>query len=196
MLIQKSLVGLILVLESSWAYAIPIAGTDCGEPDRIAGLTGATYCAYGDGNFRAADINGFYGDSWTEVSELAPGDGALSDADGFFSATSVDGWGQIPNSGTWSIDTAFWDMYDGAVISMHIGNAGEISPDSWAWLIEDDATFGDWYVEYVSCETCTAGGLSNLKLWGTGGPSVPEPGIVWLLSTGLIAIGFARRKRS
>ena len=200
MLFQKSLAGLILVLASSFAYAIPIAGGTCGEPDRVAGLTGATYCAYGDGNFDVADINGFYGDGWTNVSELETmaDDGTVfSLTDGYFSATADAGWGLIPNSGSWTIDATFWDMYDGAVISMHIGNAGEVSPDSWAWLIEDGATFGDWFVEYVSCETCTAGGLSNLKLWGIGGSTnVPEPGILWLLSAGLIAIGFARRKRS
>ena len=197
MLFQKSFAGLILVLTSSFACAIPIAGGTCGEPDRVAGLTGATYCAYGDGNFQASDIDGFYGGSWTEISTLEPGDGAISATDGLFSATSDAGWGLIPNSGTWTIDASFWDIYDGAVISMHIGNAGKISPDSWAWLIEDGTTMGDWFVEYVSCETCTAGGLSNIKLWGIGeSTNVPEPGILWLLSAGLIAIGFTRRKRS
>ncbi|MEL0586969.1 MAG: PEP-CTERM sorting domain-containing protein [Candidatus Thiodiazotropha sp. (ex. Lucinoma kazani)] len=179
-------------------FANPIEGDTCPDPlitlDRSATLEGAAECAYGLGNPDASDINVYWGDefSWLMAGEIALADGASGGSDGYFSATADGGWGAIPNSGTWEIATAFWDVYDNAVITMHVGNGGG-DPDHWAWLMSDGALSGDWNLEQISGN---GGGLSNFKLWGTETTaSVPEPTTLTLIGIGLAGLGFARRKK-
>ena len=174
------------------AWANPIAGDTCGVPDRVAFLEGTQHCAYGEDNPDADDLAGYYGDDWMQISELT-GNGT----DGLFSATvtTIGGWDNIPNSGTWAIDASFWSMYGEAVISMHIGN-GAGDPDHWAWLVVNEETYGNWSLDYIDGGTGKGGGLSNLKLWGRG-IAVPEPAVVWLLSFGLIGMmGMSRLRKA
>lgn len=194
---MRQLINLIATLAvaafSTSTFAVPtvVAGGTCGDPDRTATSTGASMCAYESAiNFGAADIQAIYPtDPWVDAGELT-GDGT----DGFFSATSNQGWGNIPNDGTWSISSAFWSTYDEAVISMHIGQ-GNGDPDAWAWLITPGTLSGDWSLSYIAGGSEKGGGLSNLRLWGRGnGTTVPEPGIVALLATGLLLTGLVRRR--
>jgi len=187
---MKLITAIALAAFSVKALAIPIAGGTCGVPDRTATLTLASQCASGLKNPKASDLATYYsGDSWANVGELTA-DGT----DSLFSATANNGWGVIPNSGTWAIDASFWTMYDEAVISMHIGN-GAGDPDHWAWLVLDLETAGTWSLDYVSGGTGKGGGLSNLKLWGRGsGTPVPAPGILGLMFIGLTGMTLARRR--
>lgn len=190
-----SVMALVLLgMVSNTAFAIVVLNTDtCGEPDRTATMSGALHCAYGLNNPDADTINGYYGDVWADAGELT-GDGT----DGFLSATSDAGWGAIPNSGTWAIDASFWDLYDSAVITMHIGN-GNGDPDHWAWSMMDGATAGTWSLDYTyGPDTSTnGGGLSNIRLWGVQGQtSVPAPGAAILLGLGLIGLVGIRKKIS
>lgn len=195
---MKLLMAVVLAAFSATSMAVPstpsptvVSGDTCGAPDRTATLTGASKCAYDEGiNFGVADIQAIYPtDPWVAAGELT-GDGS----NGFLKATADQGWGNIPNGGEWSISSTFWTMYDEAVITMHIGQ-GNGDPDAWAWLITPDTLSGDWSLEFVAGGSTKGGGLSNLKLWGRGdGTTVPEPGIVALLATGLLLMGVIRRK--
>ncbi len=199
MLINK-LLGLAIVLASSSVYATSgtVAGDTCGVPDRTATLSASDYCSYGEANPDADDILGYYaGDAWLNEGELT-GDGT----DDYLSATSSIGWGSIPNNGTWGIDSSFWTMYDQAVITMHVGHAGDAAPDHWAWLVTAGELTGTWSLDFAGpCDgegavDCRGGGLSNIKLWGRGeGTTIPEPSILWLMGAGLLGMGVLRRRR-
>ena len=201
----KFMGALALAASSTSLFANPIVGDTCGSPHRTATMSGAAQCAYvpdntvspiydPNGTIGAADIAYFYGDSWTQVGELAGADGT----NGYLTATSAVGWGQIPNNGTFAIDASFWSVYDSAVITMHVG-AGQATPDGWAWMMIDGTSAGTWSVsELPICLTpdvrCNGGGLSNIMLWGAGDGNVPEPGVLALLATGLIGMGVVRRR--
>ena len=197
MKLNKLIMTLALTAFSAVAYAVPtvVSSDTCGEPDRVATLTGASMCAYdGVGNLKVGDINAIYpSTAWSSAGEIAGADGDTSSlTDGYLTVESFIGWGEIPNNGTWAIDADFWTMYDEAVISMHVGGGGN-SPDAWAWLITPDIISGEWDLDLLT--ESNGGGLSNMKLWGRGdGHTVPEPGIVALLAMGLLGMVAARRK--
>ena len=192
--IHKLLLATVISMVSASSWAIPtiVAGETCGAPDRTATLSSSTSCSYDSAvNFGDTDIdNIFPADSWSKVSELEdPG----SFTDGAFSATADNGWGSIPNGGTWSIDQSFWDIYDEAVISMHVGQGGG-NPDAWAWLVTPETLNGSWSLSFVDGGSIKGGGLSNLKLWGRKSIAVPEPAVTSLLALGLAAMFATRRK--
>lgn len=186
---------LVLGMVSSNASAVVVLNTDtCGAPDRTATMTDALHCAYGNGNPGADTIAVHYGDIWVDAGEVV--DTTPGGADGYLTATSNEGWGNIPNSGTWEIDAAFWDLYDSAVISMHVGNGGG-DPDHWAWMMNDGATSGTWSLDFLPDGLTGGGGLSNIRLWGVEGEtSVPAPGAAILLGLGLIGLVGMRKRRS
>ncbi len=199
--------ALILLVLATAAGANPISADTCGEPGRIATMTGADECAYAPypgldptGTMSASDIEHFFPvapDTWQEVGEVTDADGT----DGYLTATSNEGWGAIPNSGSWAIDASFWLDYEFAVISMHVGG-GQVAPDNWAWLMSDGATSGTWSLDFISsyCDStdvrCNGGGLSNIKLWAAGEITrVAEPGTLALFGIGLLGLGLRRRRK-
>jgi len=195
----KFMSAMALAVFSASVFANPVAGNTCGEPDRQATVDLAIQCAYAptttapiydpNGTLSAADIAYFYGDTWENAGSLT-----ANGTNGFFSATSNAGWGAIPNSGTWAIDSSFWAQFDKAVISIHVGS-GQFAPDNWAFLMLDGALSGNWSLDLINLDA-TGGGLSNIKLWGVRGETVPEPGIVALLAVGLLGMVVVRRKKT
>ena len=203
----KFIGALALTTLSASVFANPIAGTTCGA-DRIGTASGATHCAYAtyavgtaqefdvNGTFKAADIATLYGDTWVIADELE-GPGAFGvAANGYLYATATNGWGPVPNSGTFGIDESFWDVYDHAVLSIHIGGGQSIA-DNWAWLMDNGLTdLQTWSITVDPAFVTNGGGLSNIKLWGVRGGNVPEPGMIALLAVGLVSIAVVRRKKT
>lgn len=161
--------------------------------DRSAFLDSSVSGIWGNNENPSEELIGSaFGGIWTKQGELAGSNGAND----LLAINVLSGeWGGIPVSGTWSIDPSFWTTYARAVISMHIGHGGG-DPDYFAWLITPGATSGTWGLVRNSGK---GGGLSNMKLWGSGTPEkrVPDDGssLVMLL-LGLMVVGFFRRFRS
>lgn len=167
------------------AYALPIA---CGDSHRVASLDTATSCTSQKigSTVHASDINSIFGGSWTIAGELKS-----TGSSGFLSGTGT-GWGQGTASGTWSIDSNFWNNYGFAVISMHVGGGNTNYVDSFEWRIIDKDTSGLWTYNKLNG---TAGGMSNLQLWGSGKPTIkaPEPSALILMLIGMVSLGLFRR---
>jgi hypothetical protein len=143
------------------------------------------------GTAKDDDITDAFGDAWTNEGDTNAGNGL---SNGLLTITLTGGaWGQGgPFTGTWAIDSSFWDMYGRAVISMHVGG-GQHDPDWFLWEIETGGTSGTFSYAKLGG---TGGGLSNLNLWGAGEPEqVPDAGTsAILLGLGLISVALFRRK--
>lgn len=173
----------------SSANALIISGTN-----RSFEIDPATSGTSGAGsNPGASDVGSFFGGTWTSAGERnSPG------TDNFFTVNLLAGvWGSGDNSGTWGIAPSFWSTYGSAVISVHVGQGGG-DPDYWMFRIPHNTTSGTWAYDIFSG---TGGGLSNIKLWGSGTPKppggqgVPDGGFTLaLLGLGLGLVVIARRK--
>ncbi|MEH6910056.1 MAG: PEP-CTERM sorting domain-containing protein [Oceanicoccus sp.] len=181
----KLFIGTILLAMCSVSNAATIG---CGS-GRTAELGDASSCTASDGgNAHGSDLTAAFTGTWSNVgSETSTGNSGS-----FFDVTLSSGsWGSSPAAGTWTISSGFWDVYDSAVISMHVGGGNRDATDQWLWEVDTNETSGTW--AYLT-NTVGAGGLSNLHLWGTGGSAqVPEPGSIALLVLGLFGLGLARK---
>jgi hypothetical protein len=145
-----------------------------------------------NGTAQAGDIQNAFGGTWTNEGDTNSGNGL---ADGLLTITLTGGtWGGGgPFTGTWAIDSSFWDIYGRAVISMHVGG-GQHDPDWFLWEISTGGTSGTFSYAKLGG---TGGGLSNLNLWGTGEPvqEVPDSATsAILLGLGLVSVALFRRK--
>jgi hypothetical protein len=169
---------ILLLLLSTSANAGLIS---CGDSYRQASLNSAESCAtYILGStIKQSDLSG-----WVKEGELT-GNG---DNDLF----SVSGWGSESDNGTWKINGSFWDTYGAALITMHVGGGQKNAVDNFVWVVTPDSLSGTWTYDKLKGK---GGGLSNLKLWGSGTPTVkvPEPSTLLLVLIGLFSLGFTRR---
>ena len=160
---------------------------DCGDSYRKASLGAADSC-YSQtigSTVKAWDLASITGNSWTQVGELG-----AAGSDGWF---SVSGWGSNAASGSWAISSAFWKTYGSALITMHVGGGQKDAVDNFEWVVTPEETSGNWLYSKLLGK---GGGLSNIKLWGTGTPQVevPESGSWLMLLIGLFSIAVLRRK--
>lgn len=169
---------ILLLLLSTSANAGLVS---CGDAYREASLDSAESCVTHiiGSTIKQSDLTG-----WVERGELT-GNGN----DGLF---SVSGWGSESASGTWQINSSFWDTYGAALITMHVGGGQKDAVDNFVWVVTPDELSGTWTYDKLSGK---GGGLSNLKLWSSGTPTVkvPEPSTLLLMLIGLFSLGFARR---
>ncbi|MBL9189745.1 MAG: VPDSG-CTERM sorting domain-containing protein [Opitutaceae bacterium] len=141
----------------------------------------------------AGDVGAFFGGTWTSAGERTS-----AGTDNFFTVNLLAGsFGSGDASGTWSIAPSFWSTYGSAVISVHVGQ-GQGDPDYWMFGIPANTLSGTWAYDIFSGG---GGGLSNIKLWGSGTPrppvtqGVPDGGFTLaLLGLGLGLVVIARRK--
>lgn len=161
----------------------------CGDVYRSASLDSADLCyAQTIGStVKASDLTTITGSTWTQAGELT-----ASGTDGLFTVTGT-GWGTGSASGTWSISSAFWNTFGEALITMHVGGGQKNAVDNFEWTVSADNLSGTWSYSKLSGK---GGGLSNIKLWGTGTPTVhaPEPSTLLLMLLGLGSITLVRRK--
>lgn len=187
-----NLIGLLTAICTCIANADVI--TCVPDDQRVATLGDAIECRTQDSiNLNDSDdLNALFGTNyiWVKEGELTnEGSNDLFTVNTDFGGTDV--------TGTWSIDESFWSTYGRAVITMHVGHGGG-NPDAFAWLITPGETSGFFSYERV---TGGGGGLSNMFLFGSGIPDIPdiklpEPNIGALLVIGLLSIFFARRRIS
>ena len=200
--LSASLVAVVASLAlSGQAEAGPITCPTTGTPNRQMTLGDAISCYSGDSvNPNAGTVAGHLGGSWISEGTVVGSNGT---DDLFTVFVTTGGWGSIPASGTWAIDSSFWSTYGRAAISAHVGQGGG-NPDYWVFEILPNSLSGTWSLAKLSG---TGGGLSNMQLWGSGtatpctencGPSVvPEPASMLLMGSGLVALaGRLRRRRA
>jgi hypothetical protein len=186
-------VGLVYLLTTP--FTVEASSITCAGTDRSLTLGDSTLCTQGaSANPDAALIN-TQGGQWTGI--WSP-EGALTAAgtDDLFTVTLLGGsFGAGNVDGTWTIAPEFWQTWGRGVISAHVGEGGG-DPDWWLFLLEPGDTAGTW--SYL-VNSGPGGGLSNLKLWGSGTPvqiqSAPEPASLFLLGTGLTGLAVAIRRR-
>lgn len=184
-----SFFGLLMSVCASAANAGLIT---CEPSDqRVATLGDALECKTDvDINLNDADdLNALFETNYAWIKE---GELTAEGSDDLFSV-ATDSWG-TDVTGTWAIDSSFWNVYSRAVITMHVGHGGG-NPDAFAWVITPGQTSGSFTYERVGGK---GGGLSNMFLFGSGTPNItlPESNIGILLVIGLLSIFFARRRVS
>ena len=162
---------------------------NCGDSYRKASLGAADTCyAQTIGStVKAWDLPAITGSSWTQVGELGS-----AGSNGWL---SVSGWGANSASGGWAISQDFWATYGSALITMHVGGGQKDAVDNFEWVVTPEETSGNWLYSKLMGK---GGGLSNIKLWGTGTPQpqveAPESSSWLLLLVGLLSIALLRRK--
>lgn len=182
---------LVLTLVTGWCTSSAFASLITCLPDnqRVASLSDAIECkTLNSVNLNSpAQIDALYddlGDPWVKEGELTG-----AGTNDLFTVTA-DSWG-VDVEGQWYIADSFWYTYSRAVITMHVGHGGG-NPDAFAWLITPGETSGYFSYQRISG---TGGGLSNLFLFGSGGPLliVSESNIALLLLMGLCSLVISRR---
>lgn len=108
---------------------------------------------------------------------------------------------QSGSTGTWGFDANIWDEYDTIAIGFKFGTGNK--PDEWfVFEVVSDIFSGDWKFVNVFGR---GGGLSHVNLYGILGTGdngedppqgIPEPGILFLLGAGLLAIMGIRRRQA
>jgi len=159
----------------------------CGDSYRTASLDSADSCQAQrlSTTVKDSDLTSLFGGSWTQVGELK-----ANGTDKMFSVSGT-GWGSGSASGSWAIDSSFWSTYGIALITMHVGG-GRNGVDNFEWVVTPEDLSGTWSYAKLSGN---GGGLSNIKLWGSGTPiiKVPESGTLMLMFLGLAGVVSTRR---
>ncbi len=160
----------------------------CGDVYRQASLNSAESCLSQTlgSTVKQSDLTTLFGGTWVKQGELT-GNGS----NGLFSVSGAN-WGNEDVTGTWQINSSFWDTYGAALITMHVGGGQKNAVDNFEWVVTPDSLAGTWSYDKLKGK---GGGLSNIKLWGSGTPTikVPEPSALLLMLIGLFSLGFARR---
>jgi hypothetical protein len=184
-IVLRVTVPAVLLFLSAIANAGLVA---CGDAYRQASLNSAESCLSQTigSTVKQSDLTSLFGGTWVKQGELT-GNGS----NGLFSV-SGSSWGNEDVSGTWQIDSSLWNSYGAALITMHVGGGQKNAVDNFEWVVTPDSLSGTWSYDKLKGK---GGGLSNIKLWGSGKPTikVPEPSTLLLLLIGLFSLGFARR---
>jgi hypothetical protein len=160
----------------------------CGDTYRKASLNSAESCKSQTlgSTVKSSDLTAIFGGTWVKQGELT-GNGS----NGLFSVSGAS-WGNEDVNGTWLINSSFWNTYGSALITIHVGGGQKNAVDNFEFVVTPNSLSGTWSYDKLKGK---GGGLSNIKLWGSGKPTikVPEPSALFLLLIGLFSLGFVRR---
>ena len=108
-----------------------------------------------------------------------------------------EGWltltGAGTNSGTFSISSAAYDIFDDIAIGFKVG-AGQLDPDWGVFALVDGTLSGTWSVSGNQS-------MAHANLYGSGTSSsvtalaIPEPGSVALFGLGLVGLAVTRKRK-
>lgn len=146
--------------------------------------------ASGTGNITGNPMNDLFLNGATgagyEFADKQDGAGGTSGAYSIFYTQSGD-------TGTWSFDSSFWDIYDTGAIGFKFGTGN--TPDEWfVYELQDGISSGDW--QFIAGLISHGGGLSHINLYGVrGSTDVPEPGTLALLGIGAVMLSLSQRKK-
>jgi hypothetical protein len=100
---------------------------------------------------------------------------------------------QSGSTGTFSFASSLWDTWSEIAIGFKFGTGN--NPDEWfVYSLNPSISSGSWQFVNVFGR---GGGLSHIQLYGIpGGTTVPEPSTLALLGIGMLAAGFARRRKT
>lgn len=97
------------------------------------------------------------------------------------------------SSGTWSVDSSYWSMFDEILLIFKGGNNSLVG-----YLADDGATGGDWDSPFTDPPFDLTGNtelqdVSHISYYGRGTPAeVPEPSLLVLLMLGLGSVALGR----
>jgi hypothetical protein len=99
---------------------------------------------------------------------------------------------QTGATGTFSLASSLWDTWSEIAIGFKFGTGN--NPDEWfVYSLNSLVSSGSWQFVNVFDR---GGGLSHIQLYGIpSSTSVPEPGTLALLGIGMLAAGFAGRRK-
>lgn len=190
MLSKYSRIELLFTFLVLVSMAFSVQAATCTSPTWTAESTQTSACIYGTSNPKEADVRNQFPSA--EQVDMVTGidDGAVEVKDGLPALFSVNldpgySWGQLPNGGTWAIDSKFWNIFESAAITIHGGGSSAI------FIVNPGSLNGVWSIDGPKG---TGGGLSNIKLWGVN--RVPEPSVLALFSIGFVGLVYIRRKRT
>lgn len=99
---------------------------------------------------------------------------------------------QSGSGGTFSFSSSLWDAWSEIAIGFKFGTGN--NPDEWfVYALNPTISSGSWQFVNVFGP---GGGLSHIQLYGLPGGTVPEPSTLALLGIGMLAAGFARRRKA
>lgn len=95
------------------------------------------------------------------------------------------------STGTWSIDSDFWNYYEDGALGFKFGTGNQ--PDEWfVFELKQGVSSGNWSFTNIFNK---GGGLSHINLYASKiVANLPEPNSALLILLGAVMLGITRRK--
>ena len=188
----KVLLTLVLVLGlATISFAVPVTNTDGDGIEDVAGIAFSYY--QNSGEFLFADSGNTEGAALADVqanlNAIAGYEGIVLSVTGVTYTNDYDGlsgtWYTPPQGSGPTID--FYAVKAGSAYAMYVVDPAE---NLGSWSVYDI-----WNEGFMDNNGEGINAISHLSGYNPGGTSVPEPGTMLLLGSGLVCLGFFGRKK-